>query len=76
MSNTSNDWDEETEDDFSILDYLYKFLRYWYLFIIAVAIALGVAYVYLKRYTPIYRVTAELLLKDERTQPRSNELFL
>jgi capsular exopolysaccharide synthesis family protein len=75
MSNTSNDWDEETEDDFSILDYLYKFLRYWYLFIIAVAIALGVAYVYLKRYTPIYRVTAELLLKDERTQPRSNEVM-
>jgi tyrosine-protein kinase Etk/Wzc len=71
MADTSNDWNEDIEGDFNILDVLFKFLRYWYLFIITAAIALGIAYVYLKKYTPIYRVTAELLLKDERTQPRN-----
>ncbi|MFT4805484.1 MAG: tyrosine-protein kinase Etk/Wzc, partial [Psychroserpens sp.] len=75
MTDTTNDWNEEVEDDFNLLDTLFKFLRYWYLFIFASAIALGIAYIYLKKYTPIYKVTAGLLLKDERTQPRSNEIM-
>ncbi|MFT4851334.1 MAG: tyrosine-protein kinase Etk/Wzc, partial [Sediminicola sp.] len=71
MTDTTNDWDEDPEDDFNVLDILFKFLRYWYLFIIVAAMALGIAYVYLKKYTPIYSITADLLLKDDKAQQGS-----
>ncbi|MEO8819560.1 MAG: polysaccharide biosynthesis tyrosine autokinase [Ginsengibacter sp.] len=43
-----------------------KYVPYWPLFLIAVAVAIGIAYVYLRYATPIYQATATLIIKDEK----------
>ncbi|WP_119080300.1 GumC family protein [Chitinophaga alhagiae] len=43
----------------------YRYLRYWPLFILAVIVALACAYVYLRYATPVYKISATLLVKDE-----------
>jgi tyrosine-protein kinase Etk/Wzc len=57
---------EEQEEDTPILEYVFKYLRYWYLIVISLVLSFAYAYVYLKRYTPIYQVNATLLVKDEK----------
>ncbi|MBD2700663.1 polysaccharide biosynthesis tyrosine autokinase [Spirosoma sp. BT702] len=57
---------EEEEGSTAILDYLYKFLRYWYWIVLSLIISFGIAYVYLKKFTPVYQVSATLLIKDEK----------
>ncbi|SOD91647.1 GumC family protein [Spirosoma fluviale] len=42
-----------------------KYLRNWYWFVIALVAALGGAYYYLRNTTPIYQVSAALLIKKE-----------
>lgn len=43
----------------------YRYLAYWPLFLLAIAIALGGAYAYLRYATPVYKISASLLVKDE-----------
>lgn len=57
---------EEQEDNTSILNYAFKYLRYWYLIAISLVACLLYAYIYLERYTPIYQVSATLLIKDDK----------
>ncbi|MBB3839597.1 capsular exopolysaccharide synthesis family protein [Runella defluvii] len=56
----------EKEEDFNLKLFLLKYLRYWYWFVIAVAVALCGAFFYLQLTTPIYKVTASMLIKDEK----------
>ncbi|MPR32118.1 GumC family protein [Salmonirosea aquatica] len=55
---------EETE--FNLQEYIRRYLRYWYLFPIFVALALTAAYFYLQKTQPVYSTTATLLIKDEQ----------
>lgn len=43
-----------------------KYVPYWPLFILAIIIAIAVAYVYLRYTTPIYEATATIIIKDEK----------
>lgn len=43
----------------------YRYLAYWPLFLLAIALALGGAYAYLRYATPVYKISASLLVKDE-----------
>lgn len=43
-----------------------KYLGYWPLFLLAVILAIGAAYVYLRYTTPKYEATATLIIKDEK----------
>lgn len=63
--NDNAHWAEDQDDDFYLRGLLLKFLRYWYWFAIAGALGLFVTYQYLKLVTPMYRVGATLLIKDE-----------
>jgi len=60
----------------SLRDIFYKYVRFLPLFILSVAFALLIAYLYLRYAVPIYSVTGSMLIKSE--QPgggqRSNEL--
>jgi tyrosine-protein kinase Etk/Wzc len=47
---------------------LRTYFQYWYLFLIALIICLGLAFVYLYLATPQYRVTSAILLKNEEGQ--------
>ncbi|HEU4554224.1 MAG TPA: polysaccharide biosynthesis tyrosine autokinase [Chitinophaga sp.] len=44
-----------------------RYLPYWPLFLLSVIIALTIAFVYLRYATPVYYVSATLLVKDEKT---------
>lgn len=67
---------QEKEEEFNLRLFLLKYLRYWYWFAIALAIAISAAYFYLQYTTPIYKVTASILIKDEKKGMGSgNEMF-
>jgi tyrosine-protein kinase Etk/Wzc len=48
----------------NILDLLYKYLAYWKWFLISVVIFLFIAFIYLKKTSPVYSRTLSVLIKD------------
>lgn len=67
---------QEKEPDFNLKLIIFKYLRYWYWFILSLFIALGAAYFYLQYTVPIYKVTASLLIKDEKRGMASGNQIL
>jgi tyrosine-protein kinase Etk/Wzc len=57
---------QEKEEDFDLRLFFLKYLRYWYWFILTLILTLGGAYLYLQYAVPIYKVSATLLIKDEK----------
>ncbi len=54
-----------SEDNIDIQKYLFKILKYWYWFGIAIVIALGGAY-FINHYTnPVYSVSSSILVRDK-----------
>ena len=51
----------------SIKDYLLRYVRYWYIFLFAVIIALVAAFVYLRYTIPLYSTQATIIIKDENS---------
>ena len=41
-----------------------KFFRFWYFFLIAIIIALAIAYFFNKYTTPVYEISSRMLLND------------
>ncbi len=64
-----------TEDDssFDLLGLVLKILRYWYLFVISLAICLGVAYLKNKSWKPIYKTNARIILGEGENSFVSSE---
>lgn len=56
---------EEESVDFKA--YFFKLLRFWYVFPITILISLVIAVFVIKTTTPIYKVGAKLLVKDEQS---------
>ncbi|GAA4450631.1 polysaccharide biosynthesis tyrosine autokinase [Nibrella saemangeumensis] len=44
--------------------FLYKYLRYWYLFVISIALFLTLAFVLLRMSTPQYLISSSILIRD------------
>ncbi|GGG25183.1 GumC family protein [Pontibacter amylolyticus] len=59
------DFQEDSSEPLDIKGLVMKYLRYWYLFVIGVALALATAHLYLRYSTPVYSVKATILIKDE-----------
>jgi len=57
---------QEKEEDFNLKLFLLKYLRYWYWFVITLVLVLGAAFFYLQFTVPIYKVSASILIKDEK----------
>ena len=55
---------EEEESNFNILEWVFKFLRYWYLFVIAFVIALGLAYLKNRSWMPAYYTEAKVIIES------------
>lgn len=53
------------EATFDLKAFLFKFIRYWYLFILFLILAFSVAYLYLRYTIPEYSIKTTLLVKDE-----------
>jgi tyrosine-protein kinase Etk/Wzc len=55
----------QADSGLTIKDLLFKYLRFLPLFIISIALALLVAYIYLRYTTPIYASSGALIVKDD-----------
>ena len=51
-----------------------KYVPYWPLFLLAILIAIGVAYTYIHFATPIYEATATVIIKDEKKGNEESKL--
>ncbi|MHA6249625.1 GumC family protein [Pontibacter sp. CAU 1760] len=56
---------EEQSEQIDLKAELYKYLRYWYLFVIGAVLAVGVAFIYLRYATRQYTVTSKVLIRDD-----------
>jgi capsular exopolysaccharide synthesis family protein len=45
---------------------LLKYLRFWYVFVLGAAIAIGLAFLFLRYTTPQYSITSTILIKDNQ----------
>ena len=72
--NENNQFDtpEQKEDDFNLYRLIFKYLIYWPWFVASVIICLGAAFVYMRFQTPIYNVTAAVLVKED--DPRTHAM--
>ena len=62
----SND-DEEGSMSFNPIEWFFTFLHYWYLFVIALAIALGLAMLKNRRWIPTYYSQGTIVIKESGT---------
>jgi len=56
----------EDKDSNLFSELIFKYLPYWPLFLITLAIAIAGAWLYMKVATPIYEVSAAIMVKDEK----------
>ena len=59
---------DDPGDYVDVKQLLKAYFQYWYLFVIALAVALGLAFFYLRIATPQYRIASTILLKNEESQ--------
>ena len=65
MQNSRKNITEEREINLA-QQFISKLIPYWPLFLLAIALGMAVAYVYLRFTTPLYQATATLIIKDEK----------
>ncbi|HXR82753.1 MAG TPA: polysaccharide biosynthesis tyrosine autokinase [Hanamia sp.] len=73
MQTRRNRISEEKEEGM-MQQFVSKYLPYWPLFLIAIAAAIGFAYLYLRYTTPIYQATATIIIKDEKKGNEESKL--
>ncbi|MCL2652065.1 MAG: polysaccharide biosynthesis tyrosine autokinase, partial [Candidatus Azobacteroides sp.] len=56
----------ESQEEVSIIEILFHYLRYWKYFVLSIIVCLGVAYVYLLFTTPEYIVSSKVLINDDK----------
>lgn len=61
---------QEEESSFNIYEIIFKYLVYWPWFVVSVIVCLGGAFLYMRYASPVYSVSAAVLIKedDPRTQ--------
>ena len=64
------------QSNFDIQRFLLLILRFWWIVLIGLTIGLSVAYLINRYTTPIYRISAKLLLDDARKQRTIQKIIL
>jgi capsular exopolysaccharide synthesis family protein len=64
----------EQNESFDIKAQLYTYLAHWKWFLLAVTVALGIAFLYLRYAVPQYKATATILVKDDKKGGLASEL--
>jgi len=57
---------DENATSIDIRELIFKFLRYWYLFVLVSAVSFTLAFLYLRYTYPLYESSATILIKDEK----------
>ncbi len=66
MQSNDNKKDIFESDESVVSDLFFKFVPYWPLFLLFTIVSLTVAFLYIRYAVPIYQVSANILLKDEK----------
>ena len=66
MVNT-NQFQNFEEESIDLKAYIFRLLRFWYMFPITLVLGLLISFFYIKTSVPIYRVGSTLLIKDEKS---------
>ena len=62
--------------ELNIREILFKYLRHWYWFVITVATCFLAVYFYLRYATPVYKVTSEIIIKEDKGNRGSSQNIL
>lgn len=77
---TSEDFDKEVVEEESSLNLqtiISTLIIYWQWFVVSIVICLMAAFIYLRYATPVYEVTAKILVKDQdNSRSRSGNSML
>ena len=57
---------EQSEEQVNIQELLFRYLIHWPWFVVSIIICIACAWGYLRLTTPIYNISATVLIKDER----------
>ncbi len=71
MSNFSQN---QHQNEPSLREVIDRYIRYWYLFVLGVIVAVAATMVYLRYTTTYYMSTATVIIKDDRSASNSGEL--
>lgn len=63
---------EQSEEQVNIQELLFRYLIHWPWFVVSVIICLAVAWGYLRLTTPVYNISATVLIKDEKKGGSAN----
>jgi Uncharacterized protein involved in exopolysaccharide biosynthesis len=58
--------DENQSEEINIQEILFKYLSYWKWFVISIVVCLAIAFLYLRYVTPVYNVSAAIIIKDDK----------
>ena len=59
---------EPDENEISLMEILFRYLKYWKWFMVSVVVAVLIAFVYFRYTVPVYNVTSTVILKDQKSQ--------
>lgn len=68
-SNLAFDEFNEEQSSFDLIGWVMKFVRYWYLFVISIAIALVIIYLQNRTWQPSYQTTAKVMIEEGGRSP-------
>lgn len=75
MEENYNDKINQEEEGFDIRAILSMFLFHWKWFVASVVVCLALAFVYLRYATPVYNVSAKIMIKDEKKGGYTSEMI-
>ena len=58
--------DENQSEEINIQEIIFKYLSYWKWFVISIIACLAIAFLYLRYATPVYNVSAAIIIKDDK----------
>lgn len=66
---------EETDNKNELRNLLFNYFIYWKWFILSVVLCWAGAWFYLRYATPVYNVSATVMIKDDKKGSRANEIL-
>lgn len=63
--NLFDDQFDQSEESFDFVALFFRYLNYWYYFVASVVLIVGLMFVYLKTLTPVYEVSASVIIDDQ-----------
>ncbi|MDD3078236.1 MAG: polysaccharide biosynthesis tyrosine autokinase [Paludibacter sp.] len=66
---------DDEESNFDIMEWVFNFLHYWYLFVIGVIIALGLAYLQNRKWIPSYKTLGTIIIEEYKAVSNAQALM-